>query len=299
MARAGGSVLLSIRQYVENQIHIITGLQGSPVDFTTPAGDPGLFGPQSAVWEVHADFTSMMLGGISALCLQMLDPKVLAGVWDHSRFRQDMQGRLSRTAQFISAVSYAGTEQAERCIDQVRRVHEHVHGYLPDGTPYDANDPELLRWVHHTQAYCFLQSHMRWRNARLAPEQQDRYVAQYSKVAVLLGADGLVMDAASLRALFAQAGPQLRVDARTREVATILMSSHTLFKGPKAWVARVFLLAALDMLPEWAQRCFEHRPSAISMWWRRKVVNSVAGVLRWATRNGSVHRARRRVANLA
>ncbi len=296
MGGAGGSVL---RQYVENQIHLITGLQGSPVDFTMPPGDPGLFGPQSAVWEVHADFTSMMLGGIAALCLQMLDPRVLAGVWDHSSFRQDMQGRLSRTAQFISAVSYAGTEQAERCIALVRRVHEHVHGVLPDGTPYDANDPELLRWVHHTQAYCFLESHMRWRNAKLAPEQQDRYVAQYSKVAVMLGADGLVMDASALRALFAQPAAQLRVDARTREVATILMSSHTLFRGAKAWVAKVFLLAALDTLPKWAQACFEHRPSAVSVWWRRRFVNSVASVLRWATRNGSVHRARRRVERLA
>ncbi len=140
---------------------------------------------------------------------------------------------------------------------------------------------------------------MRWRNAKLAPEQQDRYVAQYSKVAVMLGADGLVMDASALRALFAQPAAQLQVDARTQEVATILMSSHTLFRGAKAWVAKVFLLAALDTLPKWAQACFEHRPSAASVWWRRQFVNSVASVLRWATRNGSVHRARRRVEKLA
>ncbi len=288
--------MLSAREYLENQIHAITGLQGSPVDYSAPPGDPGLFGPQSAVWIVHADFTSMMIGGVAALCLQMLHPRVLAGVWDHSRFREDMRGRLGRTAQFISAVSYAGTGQAEHFIAQVRRVHEHIHGHLPDGTPYSANDPELLRWVHHTQAYCFLTSHLRWRNAMLAPALQDRYVAEYARVGEALGADGLVTDAEALREIFAQRDVQLRVDERTREVATILMSSHVQFRGIKAWVGKAFLLAALDLLPEWAQSCFGHRPNAASMWWRRRLVTSVAFFLRWATRNGSVHRARRRVA---
>jgi len=54
----------------------------------------GLFDPRAVARRVHGDVTSMMVGGIAALLLQMLHPAVLAGVWDHSNFRSDMHGRL-------------------------------------------------------------------------------------------------------------------------------------------------------------------------------------------------------------
>src|ERR1700754_3376642 len=75
--------------------------------------EDGLFGPKSIAWRVHGDVTSMMVGGIAGLLLQMLHPAVLAGVWDHSSFRQDMLGRLRRTARFISTTTYGSREEAE------------------------------------------------------------------------------------------------------------------------------------------------------------------------------------------
>src|SRR3546814_1166840 len=83
--------------------------------------------------------------------LQMLHPGVLAGVWDHSNFRSDMLGRLRRTAQFISGTTYGSREQALALISRVKAIHDHVHGQLPDGTPYSAHDPDLLTWVHVTE----------------------------------------------------------------------------------------------------------------------------------------------------
>src|SRR4051794_34480195 len=82
----------------------------------------GLFGPSSVVWRVHGDLTSMMVGGVTALLLQMLHPAVLAGVWDHSRFRGDMIGRLRRTARFIAVTSYGTRDEAEAAIAKVRDV---------------------------------------------------------------------------------------------------------------------------------------------------------------------------------
>ena len=67
-----------------------------------PRRPDGLFGPQSIAWRVHGDVTGMMVGGIAGLMLQMLYPAVLAGVWDHSRFRTDLAGRLRRTAPALS-----------------------------------------------------------------------------------------------------------------------------------------------------------------------------------------------------
>src|SRR5260370_32062273 len=98
----------------------------------------------------------MMVGGIAGLLLQMLHPGVLAGVWDHSNFRADMHGRLRRTARFIALTTYGGQAEAEAAIARVRSLHDRVGGTLPNGTPYAANDPELLAWVHVTEATSFL-----------------------------------------------------------------------------------------------------------------------------------------------
>ena len=87
----------SVRRHIESQVLSLTGLAVGGVDFESPKGDPGLFGPDAACWKVHGDFSSMMIGGIGALLLQMLHPLALAGVWDHSNFRDDLLGRLRRT----------------------------------------------------------------------------------------------------------------------------------------------------------------------------------------------------------
>src|SRR5262245_36948801 len=72
----------------------------------------GLYGPESITWRVHGDVITMMVGGVAALLLQMLHPKVLAGVWDHSHFRNDMHGRLRRTARFIALTTYGSRDEA-------------------------------------------------------------------------------------------------------------------------------------------------------------------------------------------
>ncbi len=87
-----------LRCHIEGQIFNLSGLALGQIDFENPKGDPGLFGPDSVSWQVHGDFTSMLIGGIGALLLQALHPLALAGVWDHSNFRDDLLGRLRRTA---------------------------------------------------------------------------------------------------------------------------------------------------------------------------------------------------------
>ena len=64
----------------------------SGIEYETPVGDAGLFGPDTVTWRVHADFPGMLAGGMCALLLQALHPRALAGVWDHSDFRTDLVG---------------------------------------------------------------------------------------------------------------------------------------------------------------------------------------------------------------
>jgi len=67
-------------------------------------GDSGLFGPGSITWEVVGD-PAAFLGGIRALLVQACHPEVVAGVAEHSRYREDPLGRLSRTSNYVTATS--------------------------------------------------------------------------------------------------------------------------------------------------------------------------------------------------
>ena len=88
-----------MRRAIQRNVADMFGSGGETIDLDGPPGDLGLFGPDTMAWRVHADFTTMMAGGIAALLLQMLHPAALAAIWDHSNFRQDRSGRLRRTAQ--------------------------------------------------------------------------------------------------------------------------------------------------------------------------------------------------------
>jgi uncharacterized protein (DUF2236 family) len=243
----------------------------------------GMFGPKAVVWRVHGDVTAMLVGGISSLLLQMLHPAVLAGVWDHSNFRTDMHGRLRRTARFIALTTYGGREEAEAVITRVRSIHERVGGILPDGTPYAANSPALLAWVHVTEATSFLNAWRRYVEPGMSLADQDRYFAEMARVARALGAAPVPLDRAGARRLLDAYRPQLRTDARTREVRQLVLKATTadlLAMGLQALGNQ----AAIDLLPEWARR-MHGLPNPLAA---RPLVRAgtlgVAQALRWAFR---------------
>jgi uncharacterized protein (DUF2236 family) len=213
----------------------------------------GMFGPGAVAWRVHGDVTSMMVGGVTSLLLQMLHPAVLAGVWDHSNFRTDMQGRLRRTARFIALTTFGGREEAEAVIARVNAIHERVVGMLPDGTAYRARDPELLAWVHVTEATSFLDAWVRYAEPGMTLTDQNRYFAEMAQVAVALGADPVPRSRAEARALMAAMRPALRVDARTREVAGIVMRQKAR-RAVAQPLQSLTMQAAVDLLPDWARR---------------------------------------------
>lgn len=227
----------------------------SGIDYDLPPGDPGLFGPDSVTWRIHADFPGMLAGGLSALMLQALHPRALAGVYEHSNFREDLVGRLRRTTAFVAGTTYAPTAEAQRLIARVRAIHARVHGTLADGTPYAADDPDLLTWVHVTEAYGFLQGYRRYCRP-VPPDMADRYYDEVRRVAQALGARGVPASQTQVDAYFAAVRPQLRFDARSREVMGVL--ARVRLPVPAAGLSRdVFLGAAAALLPDWAQALLE------------------------------------------
>ena len=213
----------------------------------------GLFGPRAVAWRVHGDVASMMVGGVSGLLLQMLHPAVLAGVWDHSNFRADMHGRLRRTARFIALTTYGGRAEAEAVMSRIRGIHDRVTGVLPNGMPYAANDPALLAWVHVTETTSFLAAWRRYAEPAMGAADQDRYFAEMAQIGAALGADPVPRSKAEAERLIETMRPQLLCDARTREVAKLVLSQPAASRMAQP-LQTLTLQAGVDLLPAWARR---------------------------------------------
>lgn len=285
-----------LRTTIEMRVRSIVASSEPGGPMLDDPGDEGLFGPAAACWTVHGDFPSMMIGGVTALLMQMLHPSALAGVWDHSNFREDMGGRLRRTAGFIAWTTFGPTEAALARIERVTTIHEQVRGRTPDGRPYAATDPRLLTWVHVCEVSSFLAASLRYRQP-MPPAEQDRYFAETAEIARRLGARDVPTSRVAVADYFRAIRAELKADARTREVAQAILSAQPQgFVGEK--VGRLFMDAAVDLLPDWARSMHGlHVPT------HRRVqaavaVPAAARVMRWSLRNNAETRARRRVASL-
>jgi len=160
-------------------------------------GDPGLFGPESVSWRVIGDAASF-IGGVRALLIQAAHPEVVAGVGDHSRYREDPLGRLSRTSAYVTATTYGAMPEVEQAVAQVRRIHRVVSGTSSRGIAYDADDPGFSAWVHNALTDSFLVANQKFGTDRLSPSEADRFVLEQTRVGALLGAEPMPTTAAEL-----------------------------------------------------------------------------------------------------
>jgi uncharacterized protein (DUF2236 family) len=226
--------------------------------------------------------------------LQALHPLALAGVWDHSNFRQDMLGRLRRTSQFISGTTFGSRRDAEWLIEKVRTIHLQVVGHAPDGRPYAASDPELLTWVHVAEVSNFLAAHLRYRNPDLSPRDQDRYYSEIALVAEQLGARHVPRSRQEVSDYLERIRPQLLCDERSHEVLRLLLNAPSPSTLAKPF-GSLMMQAGIDLLPDWASDMLGQTQSPIQRQMIRAGVRRSAPLLRWAMRNGSVQRAHRRM----
>ena len=235
--------------------HFLSGSEEKP-QYTRAYPDDGLVGPGSAMWAVHSD-VSTLVGGIRALLVQTLHPLVMAGVAEHSDYRNDPLGRLQRTAIFLSDTTFGNSQEADVAIKAVKRIHDHVNGVAPDGRRYSAHDPHLLNWVHCTEVDSFWQSRVRYGLIDMQPGMADRYVAEMSVIAKLLGVENPPMDAAQLQAHLSAFIPELDVTWQTREAVQFIMWPRipVISRVPYA----ILLSAAVAMLPDFIQKMLRLR----------------------------------------
>jgi uncharacterized protein (DUF2236 family) len=215
--------------------------------------DVAYFDPDSVVRRIHGDLPSMLIGGLSALLFQMLHPLAMAGVAQHSNYRQDPLGRLERTAMFLGTTTFGTVDEAAAAIERVRRVHVRVKGVASDGRSYSAADPDLLTWVHVAEVASFLAASRVYAPVPPTRREADEYLTQMAKVAVALGAVDVPRSMVELEAYFAAVRPRLRLTTEARTARNFVL------RGVGRWpheVATYGLLvgAAQGVMPGWARR---------------------------------------------
>ena len=111
------------------------------------------FTDAAMVRRVHREYV-VRLAGPRTLLLQAAHPVAFAGFFAHTGALDAPYERLARTARVIDAIIFGERAEAERLTRRVRAMHRRVRGELrepagrfPAGTPYAADDPELLLWI--------------------------------------------------------------------------------------------------------------------------------------------------------
>ena len=147
--------------------------------------EEGLFGPDTVTWRVNREAV-IIGGGGRALLLQVAHPSVAAGVVQHSDYDVDPWGRLFRTLDLATRITFGGPDASGRASRQLQGKHVHVHGERPDGAAYDARDPDLLLWVWATLVESSLLMYTRYVGA-LRLQEMERYYVEQTRFAVACG----------------------------------------------------------------------------------------------------------------
>ncbi len=242
---------------------------------------PRRFSHDDPICLVHGD-ASMFVGGIRALLLQSLHPLAMAAVDQHSGYRGDPWGRLQRTSTFLAETTFGTIEDADRAVRVVRAVHTRLTGTAPDGRPYAASDPHLLRWVHVAEVDSFLRAHDRYGATSLDAARRDEYVAQTAVVARALGATDVPETVAELRAVLADYRPELASTPEARRAARFI-----LVHPPVPFAMRIpytmLSAAAVGLMPRWSRLAlrlpYEPMTEATAVRASGKVITSA---IRWA-----------------
>jgi len=254
------------------------------IDFSAPVGEAALVSAQSVSWRVFKNPVTLFIGGVAAVILELAEPCVRTGIWEHSRFRRDPVGRLQRTGAAAMLTVYGAQSVATPMIERVARMHAAISGVTPCGVAFTAADPALLSWVHATAAYGFVAAYTRYASPLSEPEI-DAFFKEGAPAAHLYGAVDAPRSMREVETLFAAMNGRLCRSAILHEFLDLLRAAPVLPR-PLAWIQGLLIRAAIDIVPVWARERLDldARQSLVE----RSVVKSIAGLADRIVLPGSV-----------
>jgi uncharacterized protein (DUF2236 family) len=225
-------------------------------------------------WRIFKNPVTLFIGGVTAVLLELAEPRVRTGIWEHTTFRSDPVRRLRRTGLAAMVTVYGARSTAETLIGGVRRVHDAVRGTTMSGLPYYANDPELLRWVHATAAFGFLEAYGAFVRP-LTPAVRDRYYEEGVPASILYGVQEAPSSEAERRDLFDASIGRLEHSDIVFEFLSIMEKAEIL---PRALgtAQNLMLRAAVDQTPQAVRSILGLDESRGLRPWERPIVRLMA-----------------------
>jgi uncharacterized protein (DUF2236 family) len=269
-----------IVKWVESQV----GTHDEFEAYGAPAGDPGLLGPGSMSWEIHSDMGAISAAGIAAIIMEILHPAVMAGVHDRSSYQTQTLRRAKATLGYVIVTTFGNTEAASRTIARVRRMHEQVHGTMPDGRPYRAMDPELIGWVHTAIPWAIMESYDRWHRP-LSTAEKNRYLSEQAIIGRLGGAGDIPESVGALAEYVERMRPRLAVNEQTRGFFEFLLNP-TGRERPQPLdrlQRRLSVHGSMQIMPEWSRKLtgFDH-PELVQRFYLEPMTELNVKLIRWA-----------------
>jgi uncharacterized protein (DUF2236 family) len=241
------------------------------LDLTQPAGEPALTPAGSISWQVFKNPVALFAGGVAAVILELAEPRVRTGVWEHTTFRTDPIARMERTGLAAMVTVYGAQSVAEKMIAGVRGMHARVDGTTPSGQAYRANDPELLDWVHVTAAFGFLEAYAAFVRS-VGDADRDRFYAEAVPAGRLYGAVGAPASLAEQRARFEAMRPRLERSDIVFEFLDVMKRAPIAPSpmGPLQWM---LVRAGVEIVPGWVREILGLDDGYGLAWWERALVS--------------------------
>jgi uncharacterized protein (DUF2236 family) len=227
---------------------LLSGAPGRHNNFAGPLLEEALLPASSLSWRVLKNPIALFVGGTAAVILELSEPAVRAGVWEHSSFRKDPMGRLQRTGLAAMVSVYGARSVAEPMIARVVRMHASVSGTTAAGIRYSASDPQLLSWVHATASFGFAEAYSRYVEP-LSAQNFNEFYAEGAPVSRLYGAIEAPRSIADMQALFESTRVRLCPSPIIFEFLRIMHETPA-FPRPLRWMQPTLLRAAVELIPE-------------------------------------------------
>jgi uncharacterized protein (DUF2236 family) len=238
----------ALQRYLNGTVDaFLSGQPGPRSDFARPLREEALVPAHSVSWRVLKNPISLFVGGTAAVILELAEPAVRAGVWEHTSFRKDPLRRLRRTGLAAMISVYGARSVAEPMIARIVQMHASIKGMTATGIRYSASDPRLLTWVHATASFGFVEAYCRYVSP-LSAQDLDAYYHEGVPVSRLYGAIDAPRSAAEMQALIEATRPRLVPSPIIFEFLQIMHETPSLPR-PLRWMQPMLLRAAVEMIP--------------------------------------------------
>lgn len=261
--------------------------------FARPAGEAALIAPDSLSWMVFKNPVTMFIGGVAAVLLELAEPRVRTGVWEHTSFRTQPLQRMRRTAFATAMTVYGPRSRAEALIARVSQLHSKVQGVTPRGRPYRADDPALLDWVQATAAFGFVEAWAAYVQP-LSRIERDRFYAEGEPAARLFGATQAPGSQAAVDALFDAMRDGLEASPIVGDFLRIVGDMPAL-PPPLRPMQRLYVGAAVAILPPWLRELLRLDDQALAPWQHALVCRSAGAADRLLLRTSPAVQSCRRL----